>query len=492
MCHLALRIPAEVDQGPLKTIQASIAKLPKEVEVQKEVEEIADFAYCSFNDKVFYTHVEFHCKLVFHKAHFYENALATFEICEFHKAADFSYTSFDADLHCRQTFFHENADFSYIKCGEKSLVDFYHAVFEKECYFSNSIFNQKAFFENETEFKGSAYFDHCIFIEVIFDKTRFRHNVTFRNASFKKRMNMLSPFFKEEHAELQVSTMNVNLQVPTENVEISFESAQFQGISEYRDINFNRSTNFRNTGFDENSRTDFIHVTFMDEVDFSNAHSTTGSLIIFSNKSKFIKNSKFRYAAFGNEVRFEETMFEDQIDLSYSKFEEAIFRTVEFKQVVFQGAYFIRAIFEDAKFKDNANFKHAMFKEAIFTGGLFDKEIDFRFVTFEDGNNVHFDNDDLRHVSFMNTDVSRIHFNENVSWNANNKFKVLDERNKFKVLDERNLEKYLEYMNLITCLFNEGKLDLDKSESQDFYYNATVLHIKIEKQDDFKANVSNR
>ena len=102
-------------RGPVKTIYESIADGPNET-VPK-----ADFAYCRFNDLVFYTNVNFHCKVQFNRAHFHENALVTFNMCKFHRETNFSYASFDADLHCRNSIFYEEADFSNIECGENSF-----------------------------------------------------------------------------------------------------------------------------------------------------------------------------------------------------------------------------------------------------------------------------------------------------------------------------------------------------------------------------------
>ena len=95
----------------------------------------------------------------------------------------------------------------------------------------------------------------------------------------------------------------------------------------------------------------------------------------------------------------------------------------------FQGTNFERAIFENVHFNEAANFKHAFFKTAIFSAdSSFEKETEFKFVTFEDGNRVHFDHKELCHVSFMNSDISRIHFKGNLAWGKENLFELLDER----------------------------------------------------------------
>jgi uncharacterized protein YjbI with pentapeptide repeats len=100
-------------------------------------------------------------------------------------------------------------------------------------------------------------------------------------------------------------------------------------------------------------------------------------------------------------------------------------------------------MFRDVKFQYKANFNHTRFKgktdfygttfqEARFVHTHFEGETNFNYVVFENGEKIVFIPDTkegLSNVSFMNTDVTRVRFDENIIWNKNlkEKFKVIGE-----------------------------------------------------------------
>lgn len=65
----------------------------------------------------------------------------------------------------------------------------------------------------------------------------------------------------------------------------------------------------------------------------------------------------------------------------------------------------------------------------------------------------------------MNTDVSRVHFNEDVYWGT---------ENKFKVLDEYDLERSFEYADALQFAFNDLHPNLDKYHAM--YPSNPILH----------------
>jgi hypothetical protein len=78
----------------------------------------------------------------------------------------------------------------------------------------------------------------------------------------------------------------------------------------------------------------------------------------------------------------------------------------------------------------------------------------FRYVVFEKGEKVIFESPDLSMVSFLDTDISRIAFSENVKWGKS------DEPS--KIFDERRLEKTLKFIEAMNRfgLFSKSVKDM--------------------------------
>jgi uncharacterized protein YjbI with pentapeptide repeats len=345
----------------------------------------------------------------------------------------------------------------------------------RQADFSNSVFDQKAFFEDRTTFEGSAKFNNTLFSQVEFSNMILKGDIILDNALIKKHLDFVNPTFEFECNKLPVKTYLQR--------EMSFESIQIEGSTSFRNITFPIRINFKNAKFEEYSTVNFDEIIFLSDVEFFNIHSATGSVLSF--RASFKKKTDFRYSSLSGEVRIEQSNFDEYTDWSYSKLEEVIFREVTFSEVNFQGTNFAKAIFENVKFNKITNFRHAFFKAAIFSGNeMFNADTDFKFITFEEGNKVHFEQDDLHHVSFMNTDISRIHFKENVSWGQNG--------NAFKVLDESSLENSIEYTESLRYIFGEGGVDIRKYEKVDVSYNNIIYHIVIDRVENrLKVQVNN-
>jgi hypothetical protein len=81
------------------------------------------------------------------------------------------------------------------------------------------------------------------------------------------------------------------------------------------------------------------------------------------------------------------------------------------------------------KFRGETGFYGTTFREAIFSPDVrFERITKFRYVVFENGEKVDFGAKDVSNVSFLNTDITRIKFAEDVNWGGKDRFTIIDER----------------------------------------------------------------
>ena len=97
----------------------------------------------------------------------------------------------------------------------------------------------------------------------------------------------------------------------------------------------------------------------------------------------------------------------------------AKFSHTEFSRAVdFSGARFLgEADFRKAIFKGKADFTRAIFFGKAYFGeneSHFRGDAIFKHVLFEGGEKINFDLKDLSNVSFTDTDITRVRFDENV------------------------------------------------------------------------------
>jgi uncharacterized protein YjbI with pentapeptide repeats len=152
----------------------------------------------------------------------------------------------------------------------------------------------------------------------------------------------------------------------------------------------------------------------------------------YPRNTKFYDNVNFWKALFVD-ADFHDTLFHDK-----ANFREATFKGIKtrFLDVRFQG----KAKFENTVFCGETEFRGTIFKEGRFSqNSQFKKFTKFRNVVFENGENTDFAAIDLSNVSFLGTDISRIKFNDDATWNdADDTLTIIDER-ELKSMNERLL-----------------------------------------------------
>ena len=120
--------------------------------------------------------------------------------------------------------------------------------------------------------------------------------------------------------------------------------------------------------------------------------------------------------------------------------------------VYFNGSRFFkegRVSFNDALFSAeiNVNFDETKFSGAAYLGCRFYADVYFTNVDFMSPEQVRFKTEDLSTVSFVNTDTTRVFFDEN------SRFGELESKNKneiFKIFDERRFEKCVDTNETVT------------------------------------------
>jgi uncharacterized protein YjbI with pentapeptide repeats len=207
----------------------------------------------------------------------------------------------------------------------------------------------------------------------------------------------------------------------------------------------------------------------------------------------FRKEVLFRDTNFRNKFYVRNTKFYENVNFRGAKFQDADFHDTLFKDkanfhdAIFQG----ETRFLDVKFRGKANFKHTKFcgetgfwgtsfKQAEFSPDtIFAGITKFRYVVFEDGEKVDFGTKDLSNVSFLNTDITRVKFAENVYWGGEKGFTVIDERElKLKEPNEQYLDRHY--------LFRLDKLAKEKKDRQRIIdFLETNFHITVAENTQF-------
>jgi pentapeptide repeat protein len=198
-------------------------------------------------------------------------------------------------------------------------------------------------------------------------------------------------------------------------------------------------------------------------------------------------------------VNFTDTTFYEKVDFSRARFHnpaffvrtkfcsESDFSDVEFNGVSFSEDKFLsEAFFVRTKFLDKTSFSNAKFSTgAYFLDCKFNSETKFSYVSFDEGDKVIFDVRDLSKVSFMNTDITRLKFGENVMWGTNQK-------DQFVINDERKLERSLKHSRSLEYIFGAidisinrswDKIKLDDDGSFDIAYDAKESTITVTRRD---------
>lgn len=178
-----------------------------------------------------------------------------------------------------------------------------------------------------------------------------------------------------------------------------------------------------------NGQVEFSYCTFEESLNLSGAIFKRQVLFrkteflgrFYPRNAKFYDNVNFWKAFFLN-ADFHDTLFYDKANFHGTKFDGVKTR---FLDVRFQG----KANFEDTKFYVETEFTGTTFKEANFSQNVrFDRLAKFRSVVFETGESIDFGVIDLRNVSFIGTEITRVKFHDDAKWGGEDSLTVLDER----------------------------------------------------------------
>ncbi len=194
------------------------------------------------------------------------------------------------------------------------------------------------------------------------------------------------------------------------------------------DCHFHGTANFSGSFFESNAN--FCGSTFYQQTSFYNVGFVNPALFT---SVKFLKNINFASAVFNNEAYFLGTIFSGPVD---------------FNNTEFSG----RTYFDKVKFSNEANFSQTKFND----------ETTFKYSLFEGKEKVLFDVKKLSKVSFINTDITRVTFGDEVVWGDKDAFKVIDEekldiffkyalrwdRIKTNSKEAKRFEDYLRYIGL--------------------------------------------
>ena len=190
----------------------------------------------------------------------------------------------------------------------------------------------------------------------------------------------------------------------TYHIAIYLSESEFEGQVEFSYCTFKKPLNLSGVVF--NRGVLFRMSVFEDE--------------FYPRNTKFLENVNFWKAQFKN-ADFHDTLFKDK-----ANFHDAIFEgdDTRFLDVNFEG----RANFESTHFNCKIEFDGTTFNQAKFSNVEFNDIAKFRKVIFGDGEKVNFDVPKMENVSFLNTDISRVKFAENICWGGDKGFTVIDER----------------------------------------------------------------
>jgi uncharacterized protein YjbI with pentapeptide repeats len=252
---------------------------------------------------------------------------------------------------------------------------------------------------------------------------------------------------------------------------VNFSEAQFTKEAIFSEAQFTKEAIFSEAQFTKEAN--FYWTQFTEKADFSEAQFTKEAIFLGAQFTKeadfhwtqFTKEAIFYRAQFTKEAYFTDDQFTEKADFSEAQFtKEAIFFRAQFSEKAdfheaeftekadFSGAQFrAESNFNKARFMNRTEFSHSKFiQEAIFVDTIFNFRSSFNYVLFRDPENILFQTDELSQISFMNTDISRVRFGENVKWGLADRptRRYLKkwghgDKNEFKILEEREIESSL-------------------------------------------------
>jgi len=172
------------------------------------------------------------------------------------------------------------------------------------------------------------------------------------------------------------------------------------------------------------------HSEFLQFVDFSNCKfekEASFSNVIFKD------NVNFNSSDFLGKSNFDSVKFVKRVDFVFGEFGNISFLSAEFNESDFSGRTFnhyatfsfsefnAKTDFSNADFKEDVNFFASKFlTETNFSYSNFSNFANFRRIVFLNSEQVFFDGD-LSRVSFLETDISRVRFGNQVKWKIEEK-----------------------------------------------------------------------
>jgi hypothetical protein len=259
-----------------------------------------------------------------------------------------------------------------------------------------------------------------------------------------------------------------------------FDRATFNGETSFDKAIFNKRATFFDATF--NGETWFYDVTFKEETWFNGA--------------TFNKGASFNRATFNGETSFDKAIFNGETLFFGATFNKrASFNESQFRN---------KTIFDGSFFSEEVSFKNTIFLIGSINNSKYIDYVSFGRVSFEKPQQVIFDGCNMKRVSFMHTDISRIMF-INTKWGKD--FRIFDEKlfllklNKEKekfIKEQKKLLKKIISIKLDDVIkdFKEGKTELSE-EMEEIIYEPTIyqklkeLKEKENVTDDYKNKVKN-
>ncbi len=386
----------------------------------------------------------------------------SFEESHFDKSVNFSGAVFMGLINFSNAQFKE-ANFSET---EFTRANFHGAQFTQKANFFKAKFTKEANF-SETKFKEAdflmaeftkACFSLAQFTRADFAGARFTGEANFIEAQFKE-ANFIEAQFKEVNFfKAQFITVRFS---QAQFIKASFSEAQFSEAAVFHDARFTDQAYFAGARF--TGEANFIETQFIQQAAFS---KTQFAEKVSFYGAQFAYIADFPNAQFSKEAVFYEAQFNDEANFSGARFTSEAYFSSKFTDANFLRTQFAdKANFHEAQFTKLADFSETYVKDATFTKAHFreaffyktqfaDKadfseivsttkkdnpQMDFHNVQFDIPEHITFLKANLSEVSFVNTDITRVRFGEDVMWG-----------DKFKVREEREIEDQLKTKNSAT------------------------------------------
>jgi uncharacterized protein YjbI with pentapeptide repeats len=269
-------------------------------------------------------------------------------------------------------------------------------VIEPNLFFSGARINGKLTFENVifkkklscegVEFGSNVNFKDCKFQETDFSNSHFHGDSAFSNCIFQKTCTFFSSKFFDEFSCSGVEFRQVQFGYAEFQKEAQFNNCKFHGGAHFNSSKFKMGS-FSGSEFDS-----VLMFNVTDSKGIALTSSTINELDFHMAKADFLQ---FWRSRFLKEADFSKSEFKDIVDFRKCKFEE---------HLNFENTFFGEVDFSHSTFNGSAHFIETKFSKNSF----------FNYVKFERPNDVMFQRVDLSRVSFVNTDLARLNFGEEV------------------------------------------------------------------------------